>query len=83
MSSPSRGNGIPYQTLKTIQVACPSMRGRLCWARYGAGVGVHKYLYDYGDSWSHVICVEEVKLDTEPYGASFVDGGPRCLSAGR
>ena len=34
-----------------------------------------KYLYDYGDSWSHVIRVEEVKLVTEPYGAAFVDAG--------
>ena len=34
-----------------------------------------KYLYDYGDSWTHVIRVEEVKLVTEPYGAVFVDAG--------
>jgi hypothetical protein len=34
-----------------------------------------KYLYDYGDSWSHVSRVEEVKLVTEPYGAAFVDAG--------
>ncbi|MHB1266659.1 MAG: plasmid pRiA4b ORF-3 family protein [Acidithiobacillus ferriphilus] len=39
-----------------------------------------KYLYDYGDSWSHVIRVEEVNPVTEtagckPYGVALVDAG--------
>ena len=34
-----------------------------------------KYLYDYGDSWSHAVRVEEVNPVTEPYGAAFVDAG--------
>ncbi|WCE92918.1 plasmid pRiA4b ORF-3 family protein [Acidithiobacillus ferriphilus] len=39
-----------------------------------------KYLYDYGDSWTHVIRVEEVNPITEPagckpYGVAFVDAG--------
>ena len=37
-----------------------------------------KYLYDYGDSWTHVIRVEEANPITEPagckpYGVAFVD----------
>ena len=39
-----------------------------------------KYLYDYGDSWTHVIRVEEASPITEPagckpYGVAFVDAG--------
>lgn len=39
-----------------------------------------KYLYDYGDSWTHVIRVEEANPITEPagckpYGVAFVDAG--------
>jgi len=39
-----------------------------------------KYLYDYGDSWTHVIRVEEANpiakpADCKPYGVAFVDGG--------
>lgn len=34
-----------------------------------------KYLYDYGDSWSHVLRVVQVKPVAEPYGVAFVDEG--------
>jgi hypothetical protein len=34
-----------------------------------------KYLYDYGDSWTHVLRVVEVKPVAEPYSVAFVDEG--------
>jgi len=36
------------------------------------------YDYDFGDSWRHLIRVEEVKPQTNPYGAAYVDAGARA-----
>ncbi len=37
------------------------------------------YLYDFGDSWTHVITVEEIESDVEdPHGQAWVAGGERA-----
>ncbi|MBU2807239.1 plasmid pRiA4b ORF-3 family protein [Acidithiobacillus ferrooxidans F221] len=33
------------------------------------------YLYDFGDSWNHLIGVKKVETKDEPYGAAFVEAG--------
>ena len=37
------------------------------------------YLYDFGDSWSHVITVEKVEIiENDPYSDAYVAGGERA-----
>lgn len=37
------------------------------------------YLYDFGDSWSHVITVEEIEMvEDDPHGSAYVIGGERA-----
>lgn len=37
------------------------------------------YLYDFGDSWSHVITVEQIEMvDNDPNGDAYVAGGERA-----
>jgi len=37
------------------------------------------YLYDFGDSWSHIITVEEIEMvEDDPHGDAYVAGGERA-----
>lgn len=37
------------------------------------------YLYDFGDSWSHTITVEEIEMvEEDPHGDAYVTGGERA-----
>lgn len=37
------------------------------------------YLYDFGDSWNHVITVESFKpIDNDPHGHAWIEGGARA-----
>ena len=37
------------------------------------------YLYDFGDSWSHVITVEKIEMvENDPHGNAYVAGGERA-----
>ena len=37
-----------------------------------------EYQYDFGDSWHHIVHVEQAKKLDEPYGAAFVEAGARA-----
>lgn len=37
-----------------------------------------EYQYDFGDSWIHVVRVEEAKKIDEPHGAAYVEAGARA-----
>ena len=41
---------------------------------YGMGMS-DDYLYDFGDSWNHLIGVKKIETKDEPYGAAFVEAG--------
>jgi hypothetical protein len=37
-----------------------------------------EYQYDFGDSWIHLVRVEQAKKIDQPYGAAFVEAGARA-----
>lgn len=37
-----------------------------------------EYQYDFGDSWIHVVRVEQAKKIDQPYGAAFIEAGARA-----
>lgn len=37
-----------------------------------------EYQYDFGDSWIHVVRVEQAETIDQPYGAAYVEGGERA-----
>lgn len=37
-----------------------------------------EYQYDFGDSWNHIVRVEQAKTVDEPHGAAFIEAGARA-----